>query len=149
MNVNFTLFPRPSRTLDNVGLATDLAAPVGSGSSTEVPSAVDFSPGAESALADEQPFGPDYEVSAAVVQPWNPNSAGQSDANIAAILRNRGFSNEEIFGQDENGLSLVDRVAHVNELEDPDLVFPGQELVIPLKPEVFPELPPPPGPTPI
>lgn len=49
------------------------------------------------------------------------------------ILRNQGYSQQEIYQQNDQGLSLIERVAQVNGLKDPNLVATHSKLVVPTK----------------
>ena len=50
---------------------------------------------------------------------------------LVSILRGQGYSETEIYARDAEGQSLIDRVARVNGLKDPNLVVPGRKLLIP------------------
>lgn len=49
------------------------------------------------------------------------------------ILQRQGYSEKEIYQQDENGRTLIDRVSQVNGLKDPNLLATGRKLVVPTK----------------
>lgn len=87
-------------------------------------------------LAPEEPepgpYGPDLGVGTVTVEEWNAGTAGTADSSLETILRNRGFSLEEIYATNENGQTLIDEVAQVNGLEDPNLILTGQGLTVPL-----------------
>lgn len=53
------------------------------------------------------------------------------------ILRRQGYSEKEIYSQDENGRTLIDRVSQVNGLKDPNLLATGRKLVVPTKKRAF------------
>ncbi len=55
---------------------------------------------------------------------------GKNDC-LEHILKNQGYSLSEIYKKDESGKSLIDRVAATNSLKDPNVLRPGQELIIP------------------
>ncbi|MCE7870530.1 LysM peptidoglycan-binding domain-containing protein [bacterium CPR1] len=55
------------------------------------------------------------------------------DDSLERILTRQGYTPEEIYRKDSQGRSLIQRVAGVNELADPNLVRPGQSLVVPVK----------------
>lgn len=58
---------------------------------------------------------------------------GPNDS-IEHILRNQGYSPNEIYRKDRNGQSLIQRVAAANGLKDPNLIRPGQKgLKVPVK----------------
>ncbi|MBX3172674.1 MAG: hypothetical protein KF760_35075 [Candidatus Eremiobacteraeota bacterium] len=68
---------------------------------------------------------------------------GPNDS-IEHILRNQGYSSNEIYKKDKNGQSLIQRVAAANGLKDPNLIRPGQKgLMVPVKdkPEAKAEVP--------
>ena len=75
---------------------------------------------------------------------------GPNDS-IERILRNQGYSHQEIYRKDGNGKTLIQRVAQANNLRDPNLIRPGQGLVVPQKEETAgpkPEAAPQPAPAP-
>lgn len=57
---------------------------------------------------------------------------GQNDS-LVSILTAQNYSRSEIYSKDKNGVSLLERVAQVNKLRDPNLIRSGQSLVIPSK----------------
>ncbi|GMU53654.1 MAG: hypothetical protein AMXMBFR33_28000 [Candidatus Xenobia bacterium] len=57
---------------------------------------------------------------------------GPNDS-VERILTSQGYTPEEIYRKDSQGRSLIQRVAGVNDLADPNLVRPGQSLVVPVK----------------
>ncbi len=57
---------------------------------------------------------------------------GPNDS-VERILTSQGYTPEEIYRKDAQGRSLIQRVAGVNELADPNLVRQGQSLVVPVK----------------
>lgn len=58
---------------------------------------------------------------------------GPNDS-IEHILRNQGYSSNDIYKKDKNGQSLIQRVATANGLKDPNLIRPGQKgLKVPVK----------------
>jgi LysM repeat protein len=70
------------------------------------------------------------------VEAWSGDRApaeGQISRNdhLEGILRNNGYSVEDIYRPDQDGKTLLDRVAEVNDLDDPNLLQPGQRLVVP------------------
>lgn len=86
----------------------------------------------------------DLSVNAEKPNPFSdmtPNSAevkvdkwkeGKNDS-IESILRNQGYSLNDIYSKDENGKTLVDRVAAANDLKNPNIIQPGQSLTVPSK----------------
>ncbi|MGE0493947.1 MAG: LysM peptidoglycan-binding domain-containing protein [Vulcanimicrobiota bacterium] len=57
---------------------------------------------------------------------------GKNDS-LEGILRNQGYSLSEIYKRDEDGKTLIDKVASANDLKNPNLIHPGQKLVVPGK----------------
>ncbi|MBS2038159.1 hypothetical protein JST97_24450 [bacterium] len=73
-------------------------------------------------------FSDDY--ASVTVDRWRK---GPNDS-IEHILRNQGYSSNEIYKKDRNGQSLIQRVAAANGLKDPNLIRPGQKgLKVPVK----------------
>ena len=64
-----------------------------------------------------------------VVDKWG---TGKNDC-LESILKNKGYSTEEIYKKGVDGKSLLDRVAATNKLRNPNLIHPGQELTVPCK----------------
>ena len=69
------------------------------------------------------------ETSSVKVDSWKK---GKNDS-LEGILKNQGYSLSEIYSKDTNGKSLVDKVAAANKLKNPNVIRPGQELVVPSK----------------
>lgn len=63
------------------------------------------------------------------VEKWG---SGRNDS-LSSILQGQGYSAKEMFAKDEHGKSLIDKVAAQNDLRNPNLVQPGQRLVVPCK----------------
>ena len=92
------------------------------------------------APAEDEPFvleagDPDnpyanHNATAVEVTPWD-GTGGQPNDHIEGILLNQGYTVDEIYAPDENGQTLVDQVAGANELDDPNIIHPGQSLVVP------------------
>lgn len=90
--------------------------------------------------AEDEPFvleagDPDnpyanHNATAVEVTPWD-GTGGQPNDHIEGILLNQGYTVDEIYAPDENGQTLVDQVAGANELGDPNIIHPGQSLVVP------------------
>lgn len=58
---------------------------------------------------------------------------GPNDS-IEHILRNQGYNSNDIYRKDQNGQTLIQRVAAANGLKDPNLIRPGQRgLKVPVK----------------
>ncbi len=53
--------------------------------------------------------------------------------HLEGMLRNQGYSVEDIYKKDENGQNLLQRVADANGLKDPNLITPEQSLTLPTK----------------
>ena len=51
--------------------------------------------------------------------------------HLEGMLRNQGFSLNEIYSKDASGQSMMERVAEVNGLQNPDLINPEQSLTLP------------------
>lgn len=76
------------------------------------------------------PFPSVSEESATVtVDKWK---SGKNDS-VEGILRNQGYSLKEIYTKDENGKTLIDHVASVNNLKNPNVIQPGQSLTVPTR----------------
>jgi hypothetical protein len=63
------------------------------------------------------------------VQKWG---SGKNDC-LSSILKGQGYTHQEMYRKDQNGKTLLDKVAAQNNLRDPNLVGIGQELVVPTK----------------
>ncbi len=86
--------------------------------------------------APVNPYADIARKSAAVrVDTWK---TGPNDS-VEGILTSQGYTLEEIHRKDSQGRSLIQRVAGVNELADPNLVRPGQSLVVPVKDQPQPQ----------
>ena len=73
-------------------------------------------------------FAPDF--TRVTVDRWRK---GPNDS-IGRILRNQGYSSNDIYKKDKSGQSLIQRVAAANGLKDPNLIRPGQKgLMVPVK----------------
>ena len=53
--------------------------------------------------------------------------------HLEGMLRNQGFSLNEIYSKDGSGQSMMERVAEVNGLQNPDLINPEQSLTLPTR----------------
>jgi LysM repeat protein len=69
------------------------------------------------------------QSSSVVVDKWG---TGKNDC-LESILKNQGYSTEEIYQKGADGKSLLDKVAAINKLRNPNLIHAGQELTIPSK----------------
>ncbi len=59
----------------------------------------------------------------------------RSSGTLEGILRQMGYTTEEIYAKDESGKTLLERVAESNGLEDANKIQPGQALEIPIDPQ--------------
>lgn len=57
---------------------------------------------------------------------------GKNDS-LEGILKNQGYTLKEIYSKDANGKTLIDKVAATNNLRNPNVIQPGQELNVPSK----------------
>jgi hypothetical protein len=55
---------------------------------------------------------------------------GREQSTLEGILRSQGHTREQIYGG-QRGERLIDRVARANNLRDPNLIRPGQRLMVP------------------
>lgn len=60
----------------------------------------------------------------------DPYKEGKNDT-IEGILRNQGYSLQDIYNKDENGKTLIDHVASVNNLKNPNVIQDGASLKVP------------------
>ena len=90
-------------------------------------------PDPKAVLSADDPANPyqgDYNSTQVEVAPWDPNDDNPND-HLEGILTNQGYTVEEIYTPDDQGRTLLDRVADANDLRDPNLINPGQNLVVP------------------
>ena len=82
-------------------------------------------------LADAFDFGGDSD-SEEGEQSASPSSSNEIQAQqgdtLSQLLAGRGYSASQLYGKDENGSSLLDRMAQANGLSDPDSIQAGQTL---------------------
>lgn len=57
----------------------------------------------------------------------------QPDDTLSQLLLDRGYSLKEMLEKDEQGKTMLDRVAADNKLRNADLIHPGQQLTLPSK----------------
>ena len=57
----------------------------------------------------------------------------KADDTLSQLLLDRGYSLKEMLAKDEQGKSMLDRVAADNKLANRDLIDPGQQLTLPSK----------------
>lgn len=60
----------------------------------------------------------------------DPYKKGKNDT-VEGMLRNQGYSLQDIYNKDKNGKTLIDHVARVNELKNPNVIQDGAKLKIP------------------
>ncbi|MGE0494142.1 MAG: hypothetical protein AB7S38_33335 [Vulcanimicrobiota bacterium] len=97
-------------------------------------------PAPNTVLAADDPANPyqgDYNSTQVEVVPWDPNDDNPND-HLEGILTNQGYSIEEIYAADDQGQTMLDRVAEANDLRDANLISPGQNLVVPTTQEPTP-----------
>ena len=58
---------------------------------------------------------------------------GEDNGSVEQILVNQGYSRGEIYRQDDQGQTLLDRVSDVNRLRNPNMVRENQAIVVPSK----------------
>lgn len=63
------------------------------------------------------------------VEAWR---TGRNDS-VEGILRNQGYSLNEIYSRDENGRTLIDSVARTNNLRNANMIPAGQSLEVPTR----------------
>jgi len=123
-----TSSPRPEARPEGLGKSDATSA---TGTSDGVALSSETASAAESA-APENPYeGVAEGVTSVKVEPWSPENTSKS--TLDGILQSQGYTPEEIYGKGEDGKSLLDRVATTNNLENPNLIYPDQELQIPQK----------------
>ena len=113
------------------------ASASGSASATATPAAsagdsVDISKETASAEAGDKKPENAYDgiadkTSTVTVDPYKE---GKNDT-IEGILRNQGYSLQDIYNKDENGKTLIDHVASVNNLKNPNVIQDGASLKVP------------------
>lgn len=67
------------------------------------------------------------------------------NGSVEQILAHQGYSREEMYHRDGEGRSLIQRVAEVNGMHDPNLLREGQSLLVPVRPEEAHPAPPAPA----
>ncbi len=60
----------------------------------------------------------------------DPYKKGKNDT-LEGMLRNQGYSLQDIYNKDENGKTLIDHVASANNLKNPNVIQDGAKLKIP------------------
>ncbi len=124
--------PQPA-VADNTRVATPTPRPLDnvsdSVSSTPRDTAV-LSTQANSQTDKPNPFEGISNSSATVsVEKWGE---GKNDS-LESILRNQGYTLKEIYTKGPDGKNLIQSVAAANDLKNPNLIHPGQELQVPSK----------------
>lgn len=115
------------------GVAAGVGA-TAAATATAKPAATDQSSLSSSAQATAQnnPYdGVADGVTTVKVEPWSPENASKS--TLDGILQSQGYTPEEIYSKGADGKSLLDRVSAVNDLKNPNLIHPDQQLKIPMK----------------
>lgn len=72
----------------------------------------------------------DHNATDVTVTAWD-GVGGKPNDSVVTILRNQGYSDEQIWAPDANGVNLVDHVAQANDLNEEYLIHPGDELIVP------------------
>lgn len=128
---------------DNAGVSSDLM------SGLQDAYGVDASPETKDATAateaegaaPENPYSDFAEHSVSMKpEPWTSDrtpAEGQVARNdhLEGMLRNQGFELKDIYTKGEDGMTMLDRVAAANDLRNPNLISPDQELVLPSRHE--------------
>ena len=57
----------------------------------------------------------------------------KSGDSLSELLLQRGYSVREMYQKDDQGKTMIDRIADSNGLRNPNLIYPGQELNLPGK----------------
>lgn len=60
-------------------------------------------------------------------------SDDRSRGTLIGLLRHRGYDDQEIYKKNKDGVTLLQRVADANDLENPDQIRAGQKLWLPFK----------------
>ncbi len=113
---------------------------------TDAPQDADGPPSADG----EEPFGlakgapdnpdADHNATDVTVTPWD-GVDGQPNDSVVTILRNQGYTDEQIWEANADGKNLVQLVGETNELDEDYTIHPGDELVVPTTHEPTPEEP--------
>lgn len=128
---------------DSSGVSSDLMS--GLQDAYGVDEAAEAKESTEAAQSDattpENPYSDlaDYSVSMKP-EAWTSDRApaeGQVARNdhLEGMLRNQGFELGDIYAKGADGQTMIDRVAAENNLRDPNLISPDQELVLPSRHE--------------
>lgn len=137
---------QPSGSVDSLsrGLAEAFDAdPAEAGEEVTAADSADAVNSAEAEQANPYEGFADHSVSV-TPEAWTSDrtpAEGQVARNdhLEGILRNQGYSIEDIYKKDESGQSVLDRVVEANNLRDANLITPDQELVVPTLHEPEPE----------
>jgi len=57
----------------------------------------------------------------------------KSGDSLSELLLQRGYSVKEMYQKDDQGKTMIDRIADSNGLRNPNLIYPGQQLDLPGK----------------
>lgn len=83
-----------------------------------------------------------HNATSVTVTPWDGHGEdGSPNDSISSILLNQGYTLDEILAKDDNGQSLIDQVAQANDIENPDIIHAGDDLVVPTRSNPTPETP--------
>ncbi len=108
------------------------AKPAGDSAATPQAQAGDSVQVSKEAQGGQQAAPNPYEgvadgFSTVTVDPWKK---GKNDT-VEGMLRNQGYSLQDIYNKDKDGKTLIDHVAQANNLRNPNLIRDGAELRIP------------------
>ncbi len=81
----------------------------------------------ERAQSLKEAYGDEYSAEKMTLDTWGE---GPNDT-VEAMLRNQGFSLQDIHNKDEDGKTMVDRVAQANGIQDLRRIADGKEIVVP------------------
>ncbi len=79
----------------------------------------------------------DHNATGVEVTPYD-GTGGSPNDTLESILVDQGFSTPEIYATNENGQTLIQQVAHENNIVDPDLIHSGDQLTVPTLADVSP-----------
>ena len=107
---------------------------------TEAPATPD-EPKAPAAAEPQAPATPQAKDNKPAVNSVKVDKWGQGENDsLGAILKNQGFTHQEIFQKDSKGDSLLDKVARANKLSSPDQIQAGATLQIPNSKEALAQM---------
>lgn len=114
-----------------VGAGVAAGAVAGAGVAAAAADASSLSTAAQGTAQNNPYDGVAEGVATVKVEPWSPGN--NSKSTLDGILQSQGYTPEEIYGKGDDGKSLLDRVSAVNNLKNPNLFHPDQQLKIPMK----------------